>query len=211
MLKKFQLIFIMVLSAFLVFSCSSDEEKEEIMNDDEKTDTMSTSDDDKTDTVSEYDDSDDTVVSDTDTSENDDLTTDSENDSDGESDDIDSDTDTSENDDDSDYDPDSDQTDSDDDTEPTDDGEPEVIIPEIPVVFGNICTGQTKCYNETAETDCPAEGKPFYGQDAEYAKAGKCIPQKFTVKGTGNEKIVFDENLKLEWQQKITKNVSTQS
>lgn len=29
-------------------------------------------------------------------------------------------------------------------------------------------TGQTKCYNNTVETTCPAEGQPFYGQDAQY-------------------------------------------
>ena len=187
MLKKFQLIFIMVLSAFLVFSCSSDEEKEEIMNDDEKTDTMSTSDDEKTDTASENEDSDDNSddidISDIDISENDD---DADNI-------VISDIDISDNDSDNDADS--------GDSQPDEDSD--IVIPDIPVVFGNICTGQTKCYNETAETDCPEEGKPFYGQDAEYAKSGKCIPQKFTVKGTGDEKIVFDENLKLEWQQKI--------
>ena len=80
-MKKFNLLFILVLSVFLVFSCSSnDDEKEELTddnnalqdddnsgdtlpeetaNDDDKTDTVSTSDnDEKNDTVSEYDDSD---------------------------------------------------------------------------------------------------------------------------------------------------------
>ena len=190
-MKKSLLIFTLILSVFFLFSCSNNDDEEELTDTDSNTsqdadnsgDTLpdeTSNDDEKTDTASENEDHDDIVVSDDDPSEN--------------SDDSDSD---------------SDKTDSDNDTEPTDDtdttddDEPEIIIPDIPVVFGNICTGQTKCYDETAEINCPAEGEAFYGQDAEYAKSGKCIPQKFTVKGTGDEKIVFDENLKLEWQQKI--------
>jgi Protein of unknown function (DUF1566) len=30
-------------------------------------------------------------------------------------------------------------------------------------------TGQTKCYNNTAEIPCPAPGEPFYGQDGNYS------------------------------------------
>jgi len=30
-------------------------------------------------------------------------------------------------------------------------------------------TGQTKCYNNTAEIPCPAPGQPFYGQDGNYS------------------------------------------
>ena len=99
---------------------------------------------------------------------------------------------------------DEDSSDSTDDSDTgTGDDDQDIIIPDIPVVFGNICTGQKKCYDETAEISCPNEGTKFFGQDANYAKLGKCIPQKFTVKGSGKEKIVFDENLKLEWQQKV--------
>ena len=29
-------------------------------------------------------------------------------------------------------------------------------------------TGQTKCYDNTAEIPCPAPGQPFYGQDGQY-------------------------------------------
>jgi len=29
-------------------------------------------------------------------------------------------------------------------------------------------SGQTKCYNDTAEIPCPAPGEDFYGQDAQY-------------------------------------------
>ncbi|MBQ3368265.1 DUF1566 domain-containing protein [bacterium] len=201
--KKFNLLFVLVLSVFFIFSCSSnDDEKEEM-----------------TDTASENEDHDDLDISDIDISENDDHNTDTGNDSDdivisdndssenNDSDNIDiSDLDISENNNDPDPTDDPDTTgDDDSDTDSTDesDEDNDITIPDIPVVFGNICTGQTKCYSETTEITCPDEGEAFFGQDAQYAKAGKCIQQKFTVKGTGDEKIVFDENLKLEWQQKI--------
>ena len=202
-MKKSYLFFILILSAFLLFSCSDNDEEEELTDTDSNTsqdadnsgDTLpdeTSNDDEKTDTASENDDSDDNSddidISDIDPSENDDDDSD---------DTVISDNDTSENDSDSTDDNDADSGDS----QPDEDSD--IVIPDIPVVFGNICTGQTTCYNETAAIDCPAEGEPFYGQDAEYAKSGKCIPQKFTVKGSGEEKIVFDENLKLEWQQKI--------
>ncbi|MBR4531837.1 DUF1566 domain-containing protein [bacterium] len=197
-LKKFNLLFILVLSAFFVLSCSSkDDEKEELTDTDSSEvqdadssgDTQpdeTANDDDKTDTSPENDDSD---TSDTDIPDNDIL----------------------ENTDDPDTTPDSGDSQPDEDpADPTDDSDTDsndedenIIIPDIPVVFGNICTGETKCYSETAEIACPDEGEAFFGQDAQYAKKGECIPQKFTVKGSGDEKIVFDENLKLEWQQKI--------
>lgn len=201
-MKKFDLIFILVLSAFLVFSCSSNDEKEEPANDDDISDSQpdeTANDDDKTDTSSENDDSDTSVpADDSDTSDPDTSDSDTSNTgiTDNDITDSDDDTDTTEEPDDS-------------DTDSSDDDQ-EIIIPDIPAVFGNICTGQTKCYSETAEITCPDEGEAFFGQDAQYAKKGTCIPQKFTVKGSGDEKIVFDENLKLEWQQKITKNVDWQ-
>ena len=197
-LKKFNLLFILVLSAFFVLSCSSkDDEKEEVSDNDSSAvqdadssgDTQpdeTANDDDKTDTSPENDDSD---TSDTDIPDND----------------------MPENTDDPDTTPDSGDSQPDEDpADPTDDSDTDsndedenIIIPDIPVVFSNICTGETKCYDETAEITCPDEGEAFFGQDAQYAKKGECIPQKFTVKGSGDEKIVFDENLKLEWQQKI--------
>ena len=203
-MKKFNLIFILVLSVFLVFSCSSkDDEKEELADTDSNAvqDADSSGDtqpdetannDDKNDTVSEYDDSDtsDTGITDNDipdTEDDPDTTPEQPDDTDP----------TEEPDDDADTDP-TDDSDTD-----TNDDDQETIIPNIPVVFGNICTGQTKCYDESAEITCPDEGEAFFGQDAQYAKKGECIPQKFTAKGSGDEKIVFDENLKLEWQQKI--------
>ena len=204
-MKKSLLIFTLILSAFLLFSCShNDEEKEEITDDDSNSisqddnnaDPQPTDPTEPTDNADQDNDSDDADNS----NDSDDLDISdidiSENDSDDSDDIVISDIDNS----------DTDTTDPTDDpdtnTEPDDD--PAVTNPDIPAVFGNICTGQTKCYSETAEITCPDdEKKPFFGQDAQYAKKGECIPQKFTVKGTGDEKIVFDENLKLEWQQKI--------
>ena len=215
-MKKFQLLFILLLSAFLVFSCSSHDDDEielltdtdssEVQDADNSTDTQpdaTENDDDKTDTEPENDDPE------TPDPAEDSDTSDPINDSDNTNDPDDP---TDPTDDSSNSEPDNDSdTDSTDDSDTdTNDDDPEIIIPGIPVVFGNICTGQTKCYDETAEITCPNEGEAFFGQDAQYAKLGKCIPQKFTVKGTGDEKIVFDENLKLEWQQKIKKNVDWQ-
>jgi hypothetical protein len=203
-MKKSLLIFTLILSVFLLFSCSSNDDGEELTDTDSDTsqdadnsiDTLpdeTSNDEDKNDTAPEQDDPDDIEISDIDTSENDPDDSDDPDTSDA---------DTSEND--------PDPTDPIDDPDTTDDEDTGIVIPDIPVVFGNICTGQTKCYSETAEITCPDEGEAFFGQDAQYAKKGTCIPQKFTVKGSGEEKIVFDENLKLEWQQKITKNVDWQ-
>jgi hypothetical protein len=44
-------------------------------------------------------------------------------------------------------------------------------------------TGQTKCYNNTAEIACPASGQPFYGQDAHY----NITPMSYTkLDGSGS-------------------------
>ncbi len=37
-------------------------------------------------------------------------------------------------------------------------------------------TGQTRCYNDTAEITCPAPGEDFYGQDAQYIINPRSIP-----------------------------------
>ena len=178
-MKKSCLLFILILSAFLAFSCS-DNDDEELVNtgwegphqddngtdtlpeavtdDEDKTDTTSTSDDDETDTVSEYDDSDDNSddidISDIDISENDDDVV-IPNDNDG---------DTSENDDDDSTDPDSD-TDSGD-SQPDDDGDtssPEPAFPQCsptsakPCILGKLIWSETKKTNRTqggCNTDC---------------------------------------------------------
>ena len=76
------------------------------------------------------------------------------------------------------------------------------------VPIGNICTGQTKCYNTESygEITCPAEGEDFYGQDAQYAALGKCTPQSFTVKTILGNNVVFDNNTGLQWQQAFSEN-----
>jgi hypothetical protein len=43
-------------------------------------------------------------------------------------------------------------------------------------------TGQTKCYNNSAEIPCPSPGQPFYGQDAQYQPR---LPRSYTKLGNG--------------------------
>ena len=65
----------------------------------------------------------------------------------------------------------------------------------------NICTGQTNCYDNEKEIDCPAEGEEFFGQDANYARLGYCIPQSFSIDNSvEDEPVVIDNNLGLMWQ-----------
>jgi hypothetical protein len=70
-----------------------------------------------------------------------------------------------------------------------------------PLSLGNICTGQNKCYNNSAEISCPAEGEDFYGQDAQYAALGKCTPKSFRLRTVAGQNIIVDNNTGLEWQQ----------
>ena len=68
----------------------------------------------------------------------------------------------------------------------------------------NICTGQNKCYDNKKEIECPAEGKEFFGQDAQYAKLGYCIPLSFSIDDSvDDEPVVVDNNLGLMWQKNI--------
>ncbi len=76
-------------------------------------------------------------------------------------------------------------------------------------VFGNICTGLQQCYNATKIIACPeTENETFFGQDAYYASKGVCTPQSFILKTPystkPDEKVVLDENTKLEWQRTIS-------
>jgi len=64
-----------------------------------------------------------------------------------------------------------------------------------------ICTGQTKCYNETEEIPCPNVGQDFYGQDAQYLD--KCVPRNYSISGTSPEEIVADNNTGLQWQRTL--------
>lgn len=78
------------------------------------------------------------------------------------------------------------------------------------ITLGNICTGQTRCYNNTEEISCPTSSSAdFYGQDAQYAKAEFCYPQSFTVKTVLGQNIVVDNNTGLEWQQTISEDTFT--
>ena len=78
------------------------------------------------------------------------------------------------------------------------------------ITLGNICTGQTRCYNNTEEIPCPTSSTAdFYGSDAQYAKAGYCYPQSFTLKTVLGQNIVVDNNTGLEWQQTISEDTFT--
>ena len=72
-----------------------------------------------------------------------------------------------------------------------------------PLTLGNICTGQDECYKTpNAVITCPtSESDDFYGQDAYYASLGKCTPQSFTVMTLSSQKVVYDNNTGLMWQQ----------
>lgn len=70
--------------------------------------------------------------------------------------------------------------------------------------YANVCSGQTKCYDNEKEIPCPQAGKEFYGQDAQYAKLGYCVPQSFSIDGTvPGEPVVVDNNTGNMWLQKI--------
>lgn len=71
------------------------------------------------------------------------------------------------------------------------------------IALGNICTGQKFCYDSSGATIvCPTVSTDdFYGQDAFYANNGVCTPQSFTVRTVSDQKVVFDNNTRLMWQQ----------
>lgn len=75
--------------------------------------------------------------------------------------------------------------------------------------LGNICTGNNKCYDNKKEIDCSLTETNFYGQDAQYAELGSCLPQNFTVKTLSGQNIVMDNNTGLEWQQTLDKGTYT--
>ncbi|MBR6244916.1 DUF1566 domain-containing protein [bacterium] len=68
------------------------------------------------------------------------------------------------------------------------------------LTLGNICTGQTKCFNNEAEITCPTSSSAnFFGQDAQYTS--ECTAQSFTVQTISSQKVVLDNNTGLMWQQ----------
>ncbi|HOW50506.1 MAG TPA: DUF1566 domain-containing protein [bacterium] len=68
------------------------------------------------------------------------------------------------------------------------------------VYSGIVCTGQTKCYDNGEAMTCPSVGLDLYGQDAQYAVLGYCVPKSYTVSGIAPEEIVTDNNTGLQWQ-----------
>ena len=67
------------------------------------------------------------------------------------------------------------------------------------ISLGNICTGQTQCYDNSNPIDCQTTNEDFYGQDALYTN--QCTPQDFTTKTVSSQKIVIDNNTGLVWEQ----------
>ena len=68
-----------------------------------------------------------------------------------------------------------------------------------PLSLGNICTGETSCFDSIAATECPAYGKTFFGQDAQYAQVGYCTEKSFSQKGSNPQFIVVDDFTHYEW------------
>ena len=63
------------------------------------------------------------------------------------------------------------------------------------LTIGNICTGQTSCYNASSSMTCPSSSSAdFYGQDAQYTN--KCTPQSFS----SSTNVVEDNNTGLTWE-----------
>lgn len=85
--------------------------------------------------------------------------------------------------------------------EDTDSGE---TVNDGRISLGELCTGQTSCYNASAEmTTCPASSSAdFYGQDAQYAD--RCTPQSLTVETISGDSVAADNNTGLMWQQTIS-------
>ena len=67
----------------------------------------------------------------------------------------------------------------------------------VPLSLGNICTGQTTCYDMSSLMDCPTSTEAdFYGQDWQYAALGHCTPQSFTALPD----VIVDNNTGLIWE-----------
>lgn len=68
----------------------------------------------------------------------------------------------------------------------------------VPLTLGNICTGQTSCYDMSSLIDCPSSPETdFYGQDQQYAALGYCTPQSFTALPD----VIIDNNTGLIWEE----------
>ena len=62
------------------------------------------------------------------------------------------------------------------------------------LTLGNICTGQTSCYNVSSSACPTSEIDDFYGQDAQYTS--ECTAQSFTA----SSKVIVDNNTGLTWE-----------
>lgn len=63
------------------------------------------------------------------------------------------------------------------------------------LTLGNICTGQTSCYNASSSMTCPSSSSAdFYGQDAQYTS--ECTAQSFSA----SSNVVVDNNTGLTWE-----------
>jgi hypothetical protein len=67
--------------------------------------------------------------------------------------------------------------------------------PSAAAAYVVVDTGQTACYDDSAEISCPAVGESFYGQDAQYDG----VQPSYTLSGDGLT--VYDNNTGLTWQQ----------
>ena len=90
---------------------------------------------------------------------------------------------------------------------PISDEDPVVPEPEPELLRSKVlCTGMTICTDENgSQILCPEEGKAFYGQDAQYAVRGSCIPNHGLKEVMKPEMLendfveVHDENTGLTW------------
>jgi hypothetical protein len=73
-------------------------------------------------------------------------------------------------------------------------------------ILYTVCTGQTLCYNDSTNMDCPGIGETFYGQDTQYGDMRYCASKSFDILGTEPEEIVTDNNTGLIWQRTFSIN-----
>ncbi len=74
--------------------------------------------------------------------------------------------------------------------------------------FGNICTTQTKCYNNTAEIACPDEGEDFFGQDAQYKQTCRDagLYEPLPDSEHSDQRVIIDRKTGLVWQKNNIQN-----
>ncbi len=86
----------------------------------------------------------------------------------------------------------------DEDTEEEIEDEDYPVLPAMNKAF--VCRNFDSCYDNERETECPENGRRFYGQDAQYSKRGFCTKRDFSVKSdVQDEKVTVDSFTGLEW------------